>query len=183
MTVLASSVLAGHDEDVTVGRSSAGVLIGEADSVSLFPLDPIPPGNPFGFQGFSRADPGFKALDLDEPAADFFTLQAGADIRVRVDGLDPALKMLDGASFAPIPVGGTFALGGPGFDTHPVWFIDTADPAYDPYRAAFTVTMHLEDTGTTAYAPSSSFSLNLIPEPSSGLLAIVALLARRRIPR
>ncbi|MGE0480667.1 MAG: PEP-CTERM sorting domain-containing protein [Phycisphaerae bacterium] len=186
LTVLASAALvgpvrAGEELDVEVGRTAGGALAFPPFDFGKATLDAVDPGNPFGLNGYSGENPGWAAEGAPEG---LLALEDGADIWVEVLALSPALRMLDpNAGLADIVPGGSWRLGGPEFDAHPLWLIDADHPAFDPGQEHWTAAFRLVDHGTTAYAPSQTHAFVFrIPEPGTGLLfaAAAAVVALRR---
>lgn len=166
--------------DVEVGQQ-AGVLGWPELPDQPAVLDPVDPGNPFGFQGWSGEDPGWATLEMPEDGWE--PLASGAEIWVEVLSLDSGLRMLDPDNgLADINVGDTWLLGGDSFDTHPIWLVDSTTPGFDPSQTIYSGTFRLLDQGTTGYSSSGVHTLSVfVPEPASAaLLALAALALRRR---
>lgn len=172
---------ADEELDVEVGVDDAGRLAFPTFDFGKVLLEPVDPGNPFGLAGWSGDDPGWAAEGAPEGLN---ALGAGANIRVELLSISPALRMLDpNAGLADVPVGGFWDLGGPEFDGHPIWLIDSDSPTFDPEQDNWIATFRLVDTGTTGYFPSieHSFRFGIVPEPASlGLLLIGLAVAARR---
>ncbi len=164
-----------HGEDVVVGRSGAGQL---ATEVPVPGPHELPPVN-LGIHGWALADPGLLNLAGDEPGKDFFTLGAGAIVNLELVSVDPALKVWsEGFGSVLTAPGQSFIVGGSVFDYHPMYHIDSDDPAFDPATEIYSVMLRLFDSGATGYAPSEPFTLTFtpVPEPATGLLFVLGLL-------
>lgn len=184
LAFLSSPALGGeeHDRDIRAGVFGSGQLAAIASS-DPFDLPPVDPGNPLGLHGWSEGEPGFAEVDPAELPPDVSVLGAGANIAVQVVALDPALAILDpGAGLTPLAPGQNFVLGGPGFDTHPVWLIDSDSPGFNPAQTLWTGTFRLVDLGSTNYAASANFDLTFrpTPEPATAAILAVGLLAALR---
>lgn len=187
---LASTGMAQHTGDLWVGRSASGQL--KLDTVcepscGFDPSDNLTILTPDEFGGFSNDAPGFDRITADQPAEDTFRLAAGAQIRLQVVELNehpstpadlaiaPALLIYDPLAFTFYPyaeAGGLYreiSLGTYQLHKHVVWFLDAMDPAYDPTRCTWEVTLRLIDKGTTGYSPSEPFTLRFaLHEPVPG---------------
>lgn len=170
-----------HDEDFIVSRTGSGQLAAEFEMGEIYelPFVTMIPGDGFGLD-----DPGFAALDVDEPGVDFFTLSASAEIRVELVSRDADLQVLDSTLF-------TTLLASPGdqwemptgdsFDEHPYWFV--SDPDFSEMGLTFDFSFKLVDaSGTYTDSPVYATQFIAVPEPHSlALLAIgaVAMIRRR----
>lgn len=177
----------GHGADPIVGRTAAGKLAIEADLDECFQLPAIEGSSIPGYAGWALDDPGFFALDEDEPAEDFFKLGVGADIRLKCIAIDPALKVRDGEALGfPVKIsaaGHQFTLGDHQLHVHPVWHIDSLDSSFNPLQTEWHATFTLIDVGTTGYLESDPFTMCFtnVPEPATlSVLALGALGALRR---
>lgn len=169
-----------HEGDIGVGRSAAGQL-----KVSNVPY-PLPYVlNPVSglLNGFTDNNPGFDRIDTDQPGSDYFQLQSGAQIKLRMVGVDPAFKVwrnnLSGNLDSP---GDEFPIGDSQLHYHPTWHIDSTVPGYDSNRIFWEATFVLIDTGSTGYSQSEPFTVrfanrpNSIPTISEWGLVIMALI-------
>lgn len=170
---------ASEEDDIVVGRTAAGQLAAEFDSAELFPLPVVTfiPGNGFGLD-----DPGFFALDTDEPAEDLFTLDPAAQIRIELLSKAPDLQVLNATLFTTLLAnpGDQWAMpDGNIFDEHPFWFVN--DPDFSELGQTFDFTFKLVDASGT-YADSIPITAQLVavPEPHSLMLLSVAALGLMR---
>ena len=185
MLTNASAVFAGghaHADDFIVGRTGSNQLAAEFDPGDIhdLPIVTFIPGD-----GFGGDDPGFAALDVDEPGEDFFTLSASAEISIELVSRDADLQVLDDALFTTLldTAGDQWALpAGNTFDTHPFWFVD--DPDFSELGQTFDLSFKLVDvSGTYTDSPVYSTQFVAVPEPHSLALILVgglAMLRRRR---
>jgi MYXO-CTERM domain-containing protein len=134
-------------------------------------------------------DPGFVSLEADEAEPGLFEpLDAGANIALRVLSVSsPEFKVWNpvgpGEPGFQIIGDDLWSIGAPAFDTHPIWHIDLADPAYDPAHAPWEVTFQLIDLAGV-HAPADPLTVSFVPEPAAaGLLALAAATMRRRPAR
>lgn len=176
-----------HEDDFEVGIDpNLNQILIEYD-VDLFPWD-LPPSE-WGpnVAGFALDDPGFVSLEDEhsEPGV-FEPLSPGANIALRVLSVSsPEMKVWDpvgpGEPGFQIFGDNLWIVGAPLFDVHPVWHIDTQDPAYDPAHAPWTVTFEVLDLSGT-HATSDPVSVQFTPEPTVlvGLVLGSALLRRVR---
>lgn len=165
-----------HEGDIGVARTASGKL--QAFNVPSLPVT-LPPVSGL-LDGFSDNDPGFDVLEADQPGNDLFTLQTGAQVRLRATAIDPAFKVwrpnLSSRIDAP---GEEIPLGDHLLHEHPVWHIDSEDTFYSEGQAVWEATFVLVDAGTTGYATSDPFVLRFanraIPTVSEWGLAMLAL--------
>lgn len=182
--VSASPAFAQKEDDLNIGRTSAGQLAVDFDFAQTLELPPIAAI----LSGWGLDEPGFFSLDVDLPAEGIFMLEPEAELRYEVISFDPAFKGWT-QGFAGIfdDPGEQFVLGGPPFDEHPFWHIDSDDPAFDPGQTIWQATGRLIDVGTTNYLPTDPFTLSFtpVPEPASAMLVLIAGLwaIRRRRDR
>jgi hypothetical protein len=178
----AAAMAQGHDhehEDIIIGHKSSGQLAAEFEWDEVHEL----PAVSNLLNGWFGDEPGFAALEADEPAEDFFVLEPGASIWLEVVDFDPAFygNPLTDALHAP---GEQVLLGDHATHEHVDWFIDADDPAYDPIQDVWEADFKLVDTGATSYTASEVYTLRFtVPEPGTLLLAAfggVAVLLRRR---
>ena len=145
-----------QDMDIRVGRTAAGQLkVGGYDFSSTLPL------NPTGgiLNGWSGANPGFSSLSTSDPPNDWFTLQNGAQISVRVVSLDPAFRVIGpGLQILDDPGEATF-LGSSAFDRHLTWHINSDSPMFESTDCIWQGTLVVFDDGTTNYTDSAPFTV------------------------
>ncbi|RIK67684.1 MAG: hypothetical protein DCC65_06030 [Planctomycetota bacterium] len=169
----------GKEGDVNIGVDASGQLVIEfgGEPVALPAISGL-------LSGFGLDEPGFFALEEDEPDENIFVLGPGASIVLEVLSFDPALKAWT-PGFADIldQPGDTWTIGAAPFDTHPFWHIDANDPTFiaPPGQSEWNATFRLLDTGTTGYLPSEPVTVTFTPEPGTlGLLIAAGLVGRRR---
>lgn len=132
-----------HEGDVTVGKNATGVLVVEYDDAEVRPLGPV--FGPLLF-GCAANDPGFLALEEDEPDEDLFVLPPGAVVVFELVSIDPGLLLYTPGFAATLDApGDQWIIGAAPFDEHPVWHIDANHPAYD-FNAVYTATFFLFDS-------------------------------------
>src|SRR5262249_590168 len=113
-----------HDE-VVAAHNAAGQLVAHLDFTQPYALPP----SPFpGINGYALAEPGYSSLVADEPAEDLFTLLPASSIRFVLLAKDPGIEVWNDTGSGFMPIGGTFFLGPPFFDSHPVWNIVSGSP-------------------------------------------------------
>lgn len=174
-----------HGDDGVVGIDDTGKLAIEMDLDEAFVFEEL--FSSTGLNGYISDEPGFAALEEDEPDEGFFALGAGADIHFRLVGTsDPEMQVYN--PFFDVPSladGETFAFGaGNDFDTHPFWFLNTDLPSFDPNKLEWSLDFQVVDMGSTGYADSDVFTIRFaIPSPATasvlGLAGCVALRRRR----
>jgi hypothetical protein len=186
MTALGNPpVLAGgghaHEGDFIVGVDGNGDLAVEADFDENFFL----PAVAGLLNGWASDDPGFLALDEDEPDEDFFRLGAGANVRVEVVSVSPAFQAwTPGFADQLDAPGDLWTLGGPTFDEHPTWHIDSTSQSFNAQQMKWFFSFRLIDVGSTGYGPSPVYTVGFsnvdpdapIPTMSQWSLVILALL-------
>lgn len=132
--------------------------------------------------GWIGDNPGWASPP--ELRGDLQPLPPGASVDVELISLSPALRMFDPAGGAEILPGGVFHLGGPEFDSHPLWVIDANDPEFNPAMTAWAAAWRLIDAGSTQLNPSGAYDFVFaIPEPSGCALAGFAALFLRCVLR
>ncbi len=135
--------------------------------------------------GWLADEPGFEALEADEPDEAFYMLDSGAQIRLVGVDLNPGLfvrapSIGTPVRIAPSPALGHLELGDHELHAHAVWHIDSSAPGFQN-QSAWYGTFKLVDVGTTGYGDSAPFTLGFVPEPGSlGLLGLGGLLVIRR---
>jgi hypothetical protein len=178
---LANSVsLAQHAGDVGVGRSAA-------DQMKYKPFDPngTPCFDPSdgiatltfypGSNSWRTDTPGFDANFESDPPHDYYTLQAGASIRlVAYEDMEPALRVMYQTQTIRY-AGDYISLGSYVLHRHPVFIVDANDPAYDPIRTMWWGTFTFHDAGSTQYAESDPFAIRLcVLDPNSFVVGDVS---------
>ncbi len=174
--------VAGQHLDIEVGRTAAGQLAIEADldeATLLEAVDGL-------LRGWSGADPGWEALEADEPEEDLFQLASGANIFLEIVEVDEGLKFW-AAAFAALAdeAGERVPLGGSDLHTHTTFHIDS-DVVGTGFRGTLAATLKLVDTGSTGYADSEPFVMTFtnVPEPGTVMLAMATagffVMRRRR---
>ncbi len=186
MTVLASAALAAtavaqqdehdHGGDVVVAQDGAGALAFEGDFDEIIVL----PASDGGVNGWILDDPGFAALDEDEPDEGLFQLANGADVHLQLVSADAALNVWDPFFNTVLAPNDSFALDIDGtldgeFDTHGFWHIDSDDAGFDPMQTEWEATFRFIDTGATGYADSGTFTLTFSNVPAPGAISLAAL--------
>jgi len=169
-----------HTDDFIVGRTEAGQLAVEFD----FGESQVLPAVQGLLNGFAIDDPGFMALEMDEPEEDLFTLGEGASIVMQVVSLSPALSVWTPffASRLDQP-GETWTVGGASFDEHPTWHVDATHPLFDPLGGPWSATFRLLDLGTTGYSASADYIVTFVPEPGMLMLLSVGAISLFRRSR
>lgn len=172
-----------HGGDGIIGIDAAGKLAIEMDLDEAFVFEELFAS--LGLNGYIADEPGFAALEEDEPDEGFFVLGAGADIHFRLVGSSgPEMQIYN--PFFDVPSlnnGETFALGaGNDFDTHPFWFLNTDLASFDPMQEEWSIDFQVVDLGSTGYADSDVFTARFaIPSPAtSAVLGFAGLAAIRR---
>lgn len=169
--------------ELHVGRTAGGQLAVEFASDEPIQLQPVS-----GLlDGWGGDVPGLGSLAKDEPAEDLFTLATGASVALQVVSFDPAFRGIT-PGFASVfqNPGDTWLIGGPEFDEHPFWHINSSDPSFDADQTVWQATFRFIDMGTTGYAPSDQLALQFtnVPEPGTWLLLAIGCMAiaRRNMP-
>jgi hypothetical protein len=178
----ATTTLAQHaHEDIIIGQDGSGMLMAEFDEWAPedHELDPV---SGFGLDGFLGDDPGFEALEADEPDEGFFVLGPGHAIYFEIVSVTPGF--LADPLTDPLDSPGDSALLVDDAEDHAHldWFIDSTHPdfASTPY---WDVAFRFTDRGAIGYGDSEVYTLRFVPEPASlGLLCAGSLLVllRRR---
>lgn len=175
LTMVAPIAAMAHQEHMLVGRTAAGQLTwSPIDGVKprdLTALILIPPGGVI--EGFSAAIPGFSLTSAESPADDFFAPAAGVDIWLELVHIDVPLLLIETPSYIIVNelspprlrIGSDAAA-----HMHPLWLLDTTDPAFDPSRCEWEATFVFKDLGGTGYLASEPitlrFSAGSIPCPA-----------------
>lgn len=140
-----------HEGDFIVGVNGSGQLAMEADTDEQFFL----PAASGLLNGWALDDPGFMALEEDEPAEDFYQLGAGAEVVLEVLAISPAFQAWTPGFINVLDVSGDqWSIGGNSFDEHPTWHINSDSLAFDPSQTKWSITFRLIDLGSTGYSPS-----------------------------
>lgn len=164
-----------HEAHMLIGHSSAGQLvINTADGIQNHTstvLSLIPPG---GFiEGYSASIPGFSLVLSSVPEVDCYPLAAGADVWLELVAIDSPLLVIETPSYLIIneqdppemQIGGEATA-----HVHPLWLLDTLDPAFDPVQCTWEASFVLRDKGNTGYADSDlltfRFSAGEVPCPA-----------------
>jgi hypothetical protein len=161
-----------HEAHMLIGHSSAGQLVvNTADGIqnnTSTVLNLIPPG---GFiEGYSASIPGFSLVLNSEPEVDCYPLATGADVWLELVAIDSPLLVIETPSYLIIneqdpPV---MQIGGEATaHVHPLWLLDTLDPAFDSMQCVWEASFVLRDNGSTGYADSEMltfrFSAGQVP--------------------
>jgi hypothetical protein len=157
--MLTAGAALAHNEHMLIGRTADGQLTWSPAGVpdgQMTVLAFIPPGGPI--EGFSAAVPGFSFVVSSSPEDDVYVLEPGANIWVEVLRIDAPLLLVETPSYVIVndrvpmemPIGTSSSA-----HAHPLWLLDTSDPAYDPSRCIWEVTLVLRDKGSTQYADSA----------------------------
>lgn len=173
-----------HEGDVFIGWTDFGIAGGPrhlAVEYDDFGTNmPLPAINGL-LQGWAGDEPGFEALDADEPDEDFYTLPDGALIAIEILSVDTGFKIWKPGLAGLLLAGDTFTLGGNNLHAHLDWHIDSSVPGVNPELNAYGFSFRLLDLGTTGLLASPEYALAFVPEPTSLLLlALAAGLIRRR---
>jgi hypothetical protein len=116
--------------DVWIGRTAAGQLkiggFSVADNaVTLPPVGGL-------FNGWSDNDPGFDRIVSDDPGADLFSMETGAQISLVAVEMDEAFRAIDPSFNIMDEVGEQLFLGNESLHIHLTWHINSDDPSFDP---------------------------------------------------
>lgn len=145
-----------HEGDFIIGIDGNGQLTLEAD---LDENNSLPAVSGL-LNGWAADEPGFEALEEDEPAEDFFTLGAGANVSVEVISISPAFQAwTPGFSDVLDSTGDQWVLGGPALHEHATWHINSDAPEFDSKQVKWFFSFRLIDTGMTGYAPSQIYTV------------------------
>ncbi|MCG3127540.1 MAG: hypothetical protein CHACPFDD_02402 [Phycisphaerae bacterium] len=173
--VLVSPALA----DILIGQTSGGQLKMHAHADDQpFVLQPVSGL----FNGWADDHPALKSVDVDDPEEDLFQLPEVAGIEVELVASDPAFRLFRD-DLSEVHPGERIGLGSPDIHYHPVWLIDSDDPAFDPDQTEWHVTLRAHDVGPSGLPSSDPIvAAFTTPEPATVLLlAPVLMLLRRRV--
>jgi hypothetical protein len=156
-----------HNDHMLVGRSAAGQLtwqpVAGVEDNHMAVLEFIPPGGPI--EGYSAAVPGFSMILQSAPADDVYVCEAGSEIWIEVLQIDRPMLLIDTPSYEIVNYRTPMELRvGAGSQTHvhPLWLLDTSDPAYDGSRCIWEVTFVLKDKGATHYQTSAPITFRFV---------------------
>lgn len=169
--------------DIEVGRTSGGQVAIEADldeAILLEAVDGL-------LRGWTESDPGFFALEADEPDEDLFLLETGADISLEIVSIDEGLKFwASGLGSLADEIGEIVPLGDESLHTHLTFHIDS-DVVGSDFMGTLEAQIKLIDQGSTGYADSDPVTMrftNFVPEPATAGVVMATgaflLLVRRR---
>jgi hypothetical protein len=156
----ARPALAQEFGDLWIGRTAAGQLkiggFSVADNVVTLP--------PVGglFNGWSDNDPGFDRIVSDDPGADLFSMETGAQISLVAVEMDEAFRAIDPSFNIMDEVGEQLFLGNESLHIHLTWHINSDDPSFDPDQYLWNATFRLIDDGATNYADSEPFTMHFV---------------------
>jgi len=160
----ASITLAQHATDVWPAISGSNMAISPNGLVPGSHYNPLFPVNTF-LQGWSANDPGFD--HESSPAGDTSPMPQGVQVWLEVVAFDPALFVIDNAFHVLSSPGDQTYLGVYNLHTHDTWFVDSADPGFDPDKCVYEGTGRLIDTGI-GYGPSPPFTFLFATVPVRG---------------
>lgn len=174
-----TAAIAGPVElDVVLGVNAANQIVFEPFDFGLIALDAFsdPPIPFLPEEGFIGDNPGWLAGE-EATLGDLLPLDPAANLSVEFLNLSAALRAYEASGGNEITVGEFLPLGGPQFDVHPLWVIDSTSPQFNPNQTEWDGTFRIVDLGTTAYAPSDVHTFRFTtPEPGTlGMLAFAAL--------
>lgn len=154
LLAMISTLLTAQEAEVHVGRSAAGQLKVQAEfpqphelEMSVFP----------GITGYATGLVGVHSTELDEPTNDFFQLAITANLRFVLLAKDAGIEMWNDTGSGYLGISGTFYVGQPPFDTHPIWNIVTGVPSVE-----YSLTLKLHDVNGI-YSDSDPFVLSFTP--------------------
>ncbi len=154
-----------HEGDYIVGRTAAGQLTIDGPRCQRILL-PAAAG-PLLY-GWVDTDPGFDALNDNDPAEDLYVLQSGCSIRLEAVTVPVGVRFWSASltSVADAP-GERVYLGGSSLHSHPFWHIDSNVPDIGPdFEDILVFQFRLVDTGSTGYAASDVFTVYLTNLPA-----------------
>ncbi len=119
LVLAVGGVARGHDE-LLIGRNSSNQLVIHFHLDKAIPMEvSVFPGYP----GWAAFEQGFESMPIDDPDEDVFMLDPASDLEFVVFLLDDGIRISNDNGSGFVPVGGTFHLGAPFFDFHPIWNI------------------------------------------------------------
>lgn len=151
--VLAMTVLQtfADEAEIHVGHTAAGQIKAHVEFPQPVELEPsIYPG----VSGYATGLMGMHSIDLDEPDEDIFQLSATADLRFILLAKDPGMEVWNDSGSGYLGVGGTFFVGPPAFDVHPLWNLVTNTPG-----VAYSLTLKMHDVNGV-YTDSEPFTIS-----------------------
>lgn len=159
MLLIAVTPLSAHEAHMLIGRSATGQLkFLHADGVqngTLTVLAEIPPGGPI--QGYSASIPGFSFVVAPSVEEDCYPMEPGAVIWIEFVLIDVPLLVVETPSYQIVNdrMPPDLLIGGdPGAHVHPLWLLDTSDPAFEPAHCIWEAQFIIKDKGTTGYTNS-----------------------------
>lgn len=173
-------VVLAHEGDIFIGRTLSNQLVVDFEQTQDVLLPPVS-----GLlNGWAADEPGFASLDEDEPGEGVYALDPAARIELVVASVSAAFKAYTpGLADTLDLTGETWTIGGPPFDEHLTWHIDSDDPAFDPLQATWEFGLFVRDTsGLYADSDVKHLSFTNVPDPGAlaGLSAVLILCRRRR---
>ena len=151
-----STLVTGAETEIHVGRSAAGQLKVEAELPQPHELEPsVFPG----ITGYATGLIGVHSVEFDEPTNDFLQLAVTADLRFVLLAKDAGMEMWNDTGTGFLGIGGTYYLGQPSFDLHPIWNIVTGVPGIE-----YSLTLKIHDVNGI-YSDSDPFVLSFTPMP------------------
>jgi len=170
--VLCAPALA-DELEISVGHGAGGQLKAHKDFAQpiVLPASIFP-----GITGHADAEPAFHSTVLDVPAEDFFILSTSASVQFMLVSKDPGMEVWNDTGSAFLAVGGTYFIGQPTFDSHPLWNIPDS---LETTQVSLTLKLH-DLNGVYFDSDPISLSFIAIPEPGSvGTIAPAAFFLRR----
>jgi hypothetical protein len=169
---LAASAMA-HDV-VMVAQSPTGQLVGYNRQHHPALLEPSAFSE---LTGWVATDFGFEALAFDDPDADLFVANPGADIGFRLLSADGVDVKRDNGVAGFMAINELYLLGNPYFHVHPIFQTQTPD-----FDSPVSITVQLIDRNNI-HADSAPITMRFqaVPTPGAlGLLGLAGLASRRR---
>jgi hypothetical protein len=139
---------------IRVGKNFAGQLKVLLDYTPPAPV--LSSSNP-NVAGWASDRLGFVSIFTDDVFNDLHPLPANSSINLVVVGGDVQMHVYNPAGSAHVPVGGTWPLGVPYFDQHPLWHISPG-----AYGNAYSIELKLHDS-TGQVTDSDVFTLKFAP--------------------
>jgi hypothetical protein len=151
------------EDEIIVGRTAAGQLKVDVGFEQPFPLlASVYPG----ITGYATGEVGLHSNIFDDPASDFFQLSTAADFRFILLAKDPGMEVWNDTGSGYLGVGGSFYVGIPVFDTHPIWNLVGGSPG-----VAYSLILKLHDVNGI-YPDSAPVVLSFTPAVAPVALAI-----------